>query len=199
MSYFAPRFGFVCDNVMNFRVVLANGKIVNANANVNSDLWVALKGGSNNFGVITRLDFKTFVQGDLWAGWIYNPMETYPTQIRAFAETNAASDSDVYASLINSYAYSATAGGMAIANSLVYTKAEAYPAIFKSFANIQPQILNTMRIQNLSNFLLTQGDFQPVGQRYVLFLIIVLKSYPRPLNLNLTPTKVLFRDQDVQE
>lgn len=184
---------------MNFRVVLANGKIVNANANVNSDLWVALKGGSNNFGVITRLDFKTFVQGDLWAGWIYNPMETYPTQIRAFAETNAASDSDVYASLINSYAYSATAGGMAIANSLVYTKAEAYPAIFKSFANIQPQILNTMRIQNLSNFLLTQGDFQPVGQRYVLLLIIVLKSYPRPLNLNLTPTKVLFRDQDVQE
>jgi len=186
MSYFAPRFGFVCDNVINFQVVLANGNIVDANANVNSDLWVALKGGSNNFGVITRLDFKTFVQGDLWAGWIYNPIETYPAQIRAFAETNAAADSDVYASLINSYAYSATAGGMAIANNLVYTKAEAYPAIFKSFTSIQPQLLNTLRVQNLSNFLLTQGDFQPVGKRYVFFLLncfaIVSKTINSPIN-----------------
>ena len=32
------------------KVVLANGSLVNANAQSNPDLWWALKGGGNNFG-----------------------------------------------------------------------------------------------------------------------------------------------------
>jgi hypothetical protein len=51
-------------------VVLADGAVVNANCEENSDLWYALKGGSNNFGVVTRFDFQTFAQGDLWGGSI---------------------------------------------------------------------------------------------------------------------------------
>lgn len=49
-------------------VVLPSGEIVNANATSNSDLWRALKGGSNNFGVVTRIDLKTFPQGKFWGG-----------------------------------------------------------------------------------------------------------------------------------
>ncbi|ESZ90177.1 hypothetical protein SBOR_9430 [Sclerotinia borealis F-4128] len=54
-SSFSPRYGMCCDMVDNFEVVLADGQIINANANANSDLWTALKGGSNNFGVVTRM------------------------------------------------------------------------------------------------------------------------------------------------
>lgn len=36
--------------LMRYKVVLANGSLVNANATSNSDLWWALKGGGNNFG-----------------------------------------------------------------------------------------------------------------------------------------------------
>jgi hypothetical protein len=50
--------------------VLANGQIVDANANSYSDLFYALKGGSNNFGVVTRIDLKTFPQGKFWGGFI---------------------------------------------------------------------------------------------------------------------------------
>ena len=166
MSYFSPRYGFVCDTVENFEVVLASGTLVSANANVNPDLWLALKGGSNNFGVVTRFDLRTFKQGDIWAGIIYNPMETWPAQIQAFTEMNAVCDP--YASLINSYGYSAASGGMAVANNLVYTKPQPYPAIFKPFTDIQPQFLNSIQIQNLTNYLLTAVDPQPKGQRYVL-------------------------------
>lgn len=52
------------------QVVLANGTICNANANSHPDLWYALKGGSNNFGVVTRIDLKTFAQGKFWGGSI---------------------------------------------------------------------------------------------------------------------------------
>lgn len=32
ISYFSPQVGFTCDMVVNFEVVLASGKLVNANA-----------------------------------------------------------------------------------------------------------------------------------------------------------------------
>lgn len=49
LSFFSSREGFICDNVVNYEVVLASGEIVNANAHKNTDLWGALRGGGNNF------------------------------------------------------------------------------------------------------------------------------------------------------
>jgi FAD/FMN-containing dehydrogenase len=58
MSYHTGRNGFGCDTVVNFEVVLANGSIVEANAEENPTLWKALKGGSLNFGIVTRFDLQ---------------------------------------------------------------------------------------------------------------------------------------------
>ena len=68
ISYFSAWKGFACDNVVNYEVVIASGETVNVNAKENADLWLALKGGSNNFGIVTRFDLKAFPQGDLWEG-----------------------------------------------------------------------------------------------------------------------------------
>ncbi|UPX18393.1 uncharacterized protein EKO05_0008695 [Ascochyta rabiei] len=67
-SYYAGLYGLGCDNVASFEVVLANGDTVHANANSHSDLWTALKGGSGNFGIVTRFDMYTFPAHDLWGG-----------------------------------------------------------------------------------------------------------------------------------
>lgn len=60
ISYFSPEHGFVCDNVHEFEVVLANGDIVTASKTSNPDLFTVLKGGNNNFGIVTNFKFKTF-------------------------------------------------------------------------------------------------------------------------------------------
>ncbi|KAF9877500.1 FAD binding domain-containing protein [Colletotrichum karsti] len=60
VSWYSQRTGFGCDSVVNYEVVLASGDVINANATVNSDLYRALKGGGNNFGVVTRFDIETF-------------------------------------------------------------------------------------------------------------------------------------------
>lgn len=53
----------------NYEVVIGGGKVVNANAAENADLWWALKGGSNNFGIVTRFDLNTFPLRDgVWSG-----------------------------------------------------------------------------------------------------------------------------------
>lgn len=67
-SYYTFRQGFGCDNVVNFEVVLANGSVVNANSTSHDDLYRALKGGSSNFGIVTRFDLKTLPNTPLWGG-----------------------------------------------------------------------------------------------------------------------------------
>ncbi|KAL9121317.1 MAG: hypothetical protein Q9187_002128 [Circinaria calcarea] len=165
MSFFAPRYGFACDNVENFEIVLASGNVVNANAKENPDLWFALKGGSNNFGVITRLDLRTFPQEKLWGGLVYYPIETQPAQVKAFQALNAASDYDTYASAINTYGYSAAMKSWGVSNYLMYTKPKAYPATLAPFTDIKPQLFSTLRTSNLSDFTLEQGGYSPSGQR----------------------------------
>ncbi|RYP71474.1 hypothetical protein DL770_008122 [Monosporascus sp. CRB-9-2] len=66
ISFFSGKRGFGCDSVVNFEVVLANGTIVNANQTANADLWRALKGGSNNFGIVTRFDLEAIPARDLY-------------------------------------------------------------------------------------------------------------------------------------
>ena len=60
LSFHTSRRGVAADDVINFEIVVANGSVVNANAKQNTDLFKALKGGGNNFGVITRIDMRTF-------------------------------------------------------------------------------------------------------------------------------------------
>ncbi|PHH58663.1 hypothetical protein CDD82_2795 [Ophiocordyceps australis] len=73
ISYFGTRYGWTADAVSNYQVVLANGTIVNASRHRNPDLYWALKGGGNNFGVVTRIDLDTFDQGAFWGGLLTHP------------------------------------------------------------------------------------------------------------------------------
>ena len=55
-SYLNNRHGLGADNVAGYRVVLANGTTVLANSTHYSDLHWALKGGGNNFGVVSHYE-----------------------------------------------------------------------------------------------------------------------------------------------
>ncbi|EDP54949.1 hypothetical protein KXX16_006847 [Aspergillus fumigatus] len=163
ISYFSPRYGWTCDTVTNFEVVLADGTVVQANENENPELLVALRGGAANFGIVTRVDFRTFEQGPLWGGTVYCALETIDEQLRAFADLNSATGYDEYASLITSFGF-AKGKGAAVVNSVVYTKAEECPAVFAPIMEI-PSMFSTMRLRSVHEMSREQGSFAPNGKR----------------------------------
>lgn len=55
-------------NTSKFKVVLANGSVVNASQATHPDLYFALRGGGNNFGVVTRFDLNAYRYDSLWGG-----------------------------------------------------------------------------------------------------------------------------------
>ncbi|KAK4108498.1 FAD-binding domain-containing protein [Canariomyces notabilis] len=60
VSHFTPKHGLACDNVKGFQVVTAKGQILEVNASSHADLFEAMKGGQNIFGVVTRFDLYTY-------------------------------------------------------------------------------------------------------------------------------------------
>ncbi|GKT55696.1 FAD binding domain protein [Colletotrichum tofieldiae] len=65
VSHFTPERGLACDNIKGLQIVTAGGETVEANAESHADLWQALKGSQNMFGVVTRLDLYTFLSPQL--------------------------------------------------------------------------------------------------------------------------------------
>jgi FAD/FMN-containing dehydrogenase len=58
-----------CDNVIDLRIMLANGAIVTASATENYDLWWAMRGGTGgNFGVLLSVRYRLYELGDVF-GW----------------------------------------------------------------------------------------------------------------------------------
>ncbi|OJJ71083.1 hypothetical protein ASPBRDRAFT_127337 [Aspergillus brasiliensis CBS 101740] len=139
ISLFSFREGFVCDNVLNFEVVLANGEIVNANATTNSDLWMALRGGGNNFGIVTRYDMRTFSQGSIFGGSVWYECCGFPTQIEKLVDTLQRSQymSDMY--LRTTMVYQRKWGYLC-ENKLYYTRDGAVPKAMQPFLDMAYEV-----------------------------------------------------------
>jgi hypothetical protein len=70
-------FGISCDNVIDMRVMLADGSIVTASESQNTDLWWAMRGGTGgNFGVLLSLRYRLRPLGDVFGWALIWPLQT---------------------------------------------------------------------------------------------------------------------------
>ncbi|KAI5120527.1 hypothetical protein M0805_004535 [Coniferiporia weirii] len=69
-SWLTNQYGLTLDTVQAYELVLPNGTVTNVTSSSNPDLFFGLRGGFNNFGIVTKFTLQTFPQGQVWGGLI---------------------------------------------------------------------------------------------------------------------------------
>ena len=157
----------MCDNVVNYEIILASGEIAQVNETSFPDLSLALKGGSNNFGVVTRFELPFFPQGKMWGGAIYCSPSAFTHLVQAFCDFAASPSPDEQAHVI--IATSSHAGQETGVSNIYHSTPVAAPPSLAPFSAIQPQIFNSLRQDSLLGFAEEQSAFSTDGARQLYF------------------------------
>ncbi|KAI9437956.1 FAD-binding domain-containing protein, partial [Lactarius indigo] len=160
-SFRSSDYGLSIDNTVAFELVLPNGTVTAVTAE-NHDLWFALRGGGNNFGIVTKFTVKSYPQGQVWGGIIFFG----PDQLGAIKSATAQFASkvtDPNAGLESGFFYSS--GEVVPAVTLFYNGPQPPSGIFDAFLRIpnQQQDIHTRSYADLVKNQATPGT-SPVGR-----------------------------------
>ena len=190
ISFFSGRYGWACDNVNNYEVILfkstfvfssltpiiqvvfADGSIHDVNEKSFPDLYFALRGGGNNFGIVTRFDLASFEQGKMLGGQTLYTADNMPALNTALYNFNINHYKDPYGAVIVAYVYVPAEGIFLASVDLEYGKPEPNPAILANFTAI-PSIETTARITNLTDLTIELNSTQPSGSRETFWAFMV--------------------------
>lgn len=75
LGWLSGQYGYMVDNIISARVVLADGSIVTTSETDNPDLFWAVRGTGGGFGIVTEFVFKAYEQGPVFAGMLIYPPE----------------------------------------------------------------------------------------------------------------------------
>jgi hypothetical protein len=154
------------------QVVFADGSIHDVNQNTYPDLYFALRGGGNNFGIVTRFDLASFEQGKMWGGQFAYTQDKMPGLIQAFHDFNINHYQDPQAAVILAYVYFAPFQSYLASVDLEYSLPMANPPILNNFTSI-PNVGSSARIINLTDLTIELNSTQPGGLRETFWAFMV--------------------------
>lgn len=182
LSFFSPRYGMVCSNILSYEVVVASGSMIAASATSNPDLWRALKGGSNNFGIVTSFTARTFPCTQIWSGFLYMPAFQAAKVLQTFhaCVSKKGEEEDTNASSIICFSYISQIRIQAISVNLVYTQSPEdnryWPSYWRNSA-FKPmwRFWSTVKIRTLTSATDEMNALNPPGRRQ-LFATTTIKN-----------------------
>ncbi|KAI0258424.1 hypothetical protein BC834DRAFT_68240 [Gloeopeniophorella convolvens] len=112
-SYISSQFGLGTDNIVGIEVVLPNGTFTTVTSE-DEDLWFALRGGMNNFGIVTKFTLKSHPQGQIWGGTLLYSPDQLDTFNQAFSKFTRNNDTKAAAVGELTYASGAVSPGVVV-------------------------------------------------------------------------------------
>ena len=150
ISFFSGRFGWALDGVRNYELVTADGEILQVTLDSYPDLYWALRGGGNNFGIVTAFDLETFPQGEMWGGVLVATIDHNETLLDAFVNYAHNSPQDFDGAAYTAFVYNKEHEMYMASSELVHTRAVEYPEILKNFTDV-PNIHSSLRKTNMTD------------------------------------------------
>ncbi|MCX6831754.1 MAG: FAD-binding oxidoreductase [candidate division Zixibacteria bacterium] len=86
-GWLSRKYGMTVDNLIAADVITADGRLLRASDKENSDLFWAIRGGSGNFGIVTRFEFKLHPVGpNVLAGLVVYSLKDATSALKQFRE-----------------------------------------------------------------------------------------------------------------
>lgn len=159
--------------------MVASGEVITATASSYPDLWRALKGGSNNFGVVTRFIVRCFPSTDIWSGFIHAPNSQSLKALTALHESVKRADPkssgisiDPHAAgPITCFTYVQALGIRIVTVHLAYTRVPEEPRQWSAywrgskFASLW-RLWSTFKVQTLTSSMEEMNGSSPPGKRW---------------------------------
>ncbi|KAK5109863.1 hypothetical protein LTR62_006470 [Meristemomyces frigidus] len=164
ISWYVGRRGWACDGVRNYELVTADGEILQVNLASYPDLYWALRGGGNNFGIVTRFDLETFEQGPMWGGAVFNSIEHNATLLDALVDFTSKASEDIDAFTWVALVYVQPQESWFASTEMVSAKPEPNPAIFKDLAAVAA-LQSSLRATDIADLALEMKESNPNGLR----------------------------------
>lgn len=175
LSYMSTQYGWAASSVLEYELVLANGTIAAISAPTQPDLFKALKGGGNNFGIVTNYRLQAHPQGDVYGGNLVflrgpNTDAQLLKAVRDFTEYNI---DDKAAVIVTAEQANVDIVDFEIIF-LFYDGPVVPPGIFDNFTSVDPApILNTCRVRTyadlmaFSNWVVIKGSVVDIGSETI--------------------------------
>ena len=169
ISFFSNMHGWTCDNVASYEVVTASGDIVIASSHSNEDLYWALRGGGNNFGLVTKFEMLSYPQdqGLMWVGKVRHLGSQNASLIQAFHDFGA-QGTDPKATLLFSVLYLQKQDQFLCVSELDYAEPlpdETHPPVFDSFFKVADSLQVTKQTQTVVDVIEAHSTSNPSGLR----------------------------------
>jgi len=96
LGWLMPKYGLALDNLRSAELVMADGRVVRASADENTDLFWAIRGGGSNFGIASSLEFNLHQVGPIITGGLAaHPLQKGAEVLKFFREQCAAAPDEM--------------------------------------------------------------------------------------------------------
>ncbi|KAI5886885.1 FAD-binding domain-containing protein [Schizophyllum commune H4-8] len=173
-SWKTNQYGLTVDTIQAYELVKPSGEIATVTAESDADLFWALKGGFNNYGIVTRFTLKTHPQPEqVWGGIITYTQDQVDKVSEAVANFSA-KVTDPKAAIISAYNF--LLGEIGISQLFFYDGPEPPSGIFDELLEI-PHFSKDVKARSFVDLVTSNPSNVTGGQRGV-FNTVSLESYP---------------------
>ncbi|KAF8188711.1 FAD dependent oxidoreductase [Pholiota molesta] len=183
-SWKTNQYGLTVDTVTAYELVKPNGNVVTVTESSDPALFNGLKGGLNNFGIVTKFTLKTFPQTQVWGGLITIIAPFIPDVAAATAAFHA-NVTDPKASIITTYNF--LLGEPGISQLLFYDAPTPPAGIFDAFLAI-PYFTKDISTRSFSSLVQSSPANATSGTRAIFNTVSILKYTPTLLDVILNET-----------
>ncbi|CDO76772.1 hypothetical protein BN946_scf184978.g1 [Trametes cinnabarina] len=184
-SWKTNQFGLTIDNLTGFELVLPNGTVAAVSQSSYPDLFWGLKGGFNNFGIVTKFNLTTRPQTEVWGGLITITADQLD-KVNAATVKFAQTVTDPKAQVLPTYNFLLGEPGVSLL--LFYDYPTPPGGIFDDYLAI-PHLTKDVKTRTLLDLVTAAPANATGGQRTIFHTVSLLQFTDKIMHAVLNETK----------